>query len=130
MVSKVAGVDLNQDAAQSLGQALALIGGINDLNTQKGNAVVKVGVFDPKSKHHSSVDVVGAIVKSFDKAPKVCLAESDNYRGTGSERLQIWKKLFSERAVPFNLSEDKKTPPVRVIEEKVGLSHILFKPNV
>jgi len=130
MVSKVAVVDLNQDAGRSLGQALSLIGGVSDLNTQKRNVVVKVGVFNPKSKHHSSVEVVDAIVKSFDKAPTVYLAESDNYRGTGSERLQIWKKLFSERVVPFNLSEDKDKRQVRIIGETVGLSHILFKPNV
>jgi uncharacterized protein (DUF362 family) len=130
MLSKVAVVDLDQDAAGSLGQALALIGGINDLNTQKRNVVIKVGVFDPKAKHHSSVDVVDAIIKSFDKTRTIYLAESDNYRGTGSERLQIWKKLFSKRVVPFNLSEDKNTRPVKVIEERVRLSHILFKPNV
>jgi uncharacterized protein (DUF362 family) len=74
--------------------------------------------------------VVDAIVRSFDKAPKVYLAESDNYRGTGSERLQIWKKLFSERVVPFNLSEDKDKRQVKIIGETVDLSHILFKPNV
>jgi uncharacterized protein (DUF362 family) len=130
MVSKVAVVSLTQDAARSLGQALTLIGGIDDLNAQAKNVVIKVGVFDPKAKHHSSVGVVDAIVKSFDKAPTIYLAESDNYRGTGSERLEIWKKLFSERVVPFNLSEDKNTRPVKVIEETVGLSHILFKPNV
>jgi uncharacterized protein (DUF362 family) len=73
---------------------------------------------------------VDAIVKSFDKVPMIYLAESDNYRGTGSERLQIWKKLFSERVVPFNLSEDKDKKRVKVIGETVGLSHILFKPNV
>lgn len=130
MVSKVAVVDLNQDAARSLGQALSLIGGVSDLNTQKRNVVVKVGVFNPKSKHHSSVEVVDAIVKSFDKAPTVYLAESDNYRGTGSERLQIWKKLFSKRVVPFNLSEDKDKRQVKIVGETMGLSHILFKPNV
>jgi len=130
MVSKVAVVDLNQDATRSLGQALSLIDGVDDLNTQKRNVVVKVGVFNPESKHHSSVEVVDAIVKSFDKAPTVYLAESDNYRGTGSERLQIWKKLFSERVVPFNLSEDKDKRRVKVVGETVGLSHILFKPNV
>jgi uncharacterized protein (DUF362 family) len=129
MVSKVAVVDLNQDAVQSLRQALTLIGGINDLNVQKRNAVVKVGVFDPTSKHHSSVDVVGAIVKSFCRAPTVYLAESDNYRGTGSDRLQIWKNLFSQRVVPFNLSSDKDRRQVKIIGESVGLSHILFKPN-
>jgi uncharacterized protein (DUF362 family) len=129
MVSKVAVVDLDRDAAQSLRQALTLIGGINDLNTQRRNTVVKVGVFDPKSKHHSSVDVVDAIVRSFDKAHTIYLAESDNYRGTGSERLQIWKKLFSERVVPFNLSEDKDRRQVKIIGETVGLSHILFKPS-
>jgi len=74
--------------------------------------------------------VVDAIINSFNKAPKIFLAESDNYRGTGTERLQKWKTLFSKRVVPFNLSEDKETRQVKVADEKIGLSHILFKPNV
>ena len=130
MVSKVALVELGQDAKQSFKQALTLIGKIDDLNTTLRSAVIKVGVFDPKAEHHATVNVVDAIINSFDKAPQIFLAESDNYKGKGSERLQIWKTLFTERVTPFNLSEDTNTKQVKVADEKIGLSHILFKPNI
>lgn len=111
-------------------RALKLIGNINDLNTSKRSVVVKVGVFDPRKTPHPTVDVVDAIARSFNKAPRVFLAESNNYRGTGSERLQIWQSLFSERVVPFNLSDDAETHKVKIADETICLSHILFKPNV
>ena len=130
-MSKVAVVDLQgENVQESFNQALKLIGGISDLNTAKRSVVVKVGVFDHRGTAYTTVDVAGAIVNSFSKAPKIFVAESDNYRGTGSERLQIWKSLFSERVVPFNLSEDTNTKQVKIADEKIGLSHILFKPNV
>ena len=91
---------------------------------------MKVGVFDPRAEHHASVGVVDAIIGSFNRAPRIFLAESDNYKGIGSERLQIWKSLFSERVVPFNLSEDTDVRRVKVADEEIGLSHVLFKPNV
>jgi uncharacterized protein (DUF362 family) len=128
--SKVALIELIDDVEASLGKALKLIGGIADLNTPERSVVVKVGVFDPEAGHHATVGVVDAIIKSFDEAPKIFLAESDNYRGLGSDRLQIWKSLFSKRVVPFNLSEDKEVRRVKVADEKLGLSHVLFKPNV
>jgi len=130
VVSKVAAVRLEPSAEQAFKEALKLIGRIDDLNTRKRSVVVKVGVFDPKADHHTSVDVVDAITKSFDKAPQIYIAESDNYKGKGSERLQKWKLLFSERVVPFNLSEDTDTKEVKIVDEKIPLSHILFKPNV
>ncbi len=130
MVSKVAVVELGQDVKQSFKQALRLIGKIDDLNTADRSVVVKVGVFDPKTDHHTTVNVADAIISSFDKAPKIFLAESDNYRGKGSERLQKWKTLFTERVTPFNLSEDTNTKQFEIADEKIGLSHILFKPNV
>lgn len=130
MAAKVALVEFNENVQESFNHALELIGGLDDLNRAGRSVVVKVGVFDPKSAHHSSVDVVSAIVNGFSRAPRIYLSESDNYRGTGSERLQIWKKLFSERVVPFNLSEDEDTKVVKATDEKMGLSHILFKPNV
>jgi len=130
MVSKVAIVEFSKDVQESFKQALKLIGKIDDLNTKKRNVVVKVGVFDPKESHHSTVNVVNAIVNSFNLAPKIFLAESDNYKGKGSERLRIWKELFTERVVPFNLSDDADTREVKVADEKIRLSHILFKPNV
>lgn len=130
MVSKVALVELGQDAKQSFKQALKLIGNVDDLNTKERSVVIKVGVFDPRTKHHTTVNVVDAIIDGFDKAPQIFLAESDNYKGTGSERLQIWKTLFTKRVIPFNLSEDTDTKRVKIADENIGLSHILFKPNV
>jgi uncharacterized protein (DUF362 family) len=130
MVSKVAIVEVGSDTKQALEQALKLIGGISDLNQKDRPVTIKVGIFDPQTEHHASVNVVDAIINSFSKAPKIYLAESDNYRGTGTERLQKWKTLFSRRVVPFNLSEDKEKRQVKVADEKIGLSHILFKPNV
>ena len=109
MVSKVAIVELGQDGTQSFRHALELIGKIDDLNTAKRSVVIKVGVFDPEAQNHTTVSVVNAIINGFDKAPKIYLAESDNYRGTGLERLQLWKELFSERVMPFNLSTDTDT---------------------
>jgi hypothetical protein len=109
MVAKVAVVDLEQGAAQAFNQALKLVGKIDDLNTPRRSVTLKVGIFDPKSNHHTSVEVVDAIIKSFSKASKIHIAESDNYKGKGSIRLQKWKPLFSERVIPFSLSEDTET---------------------
>ncbi len=130
MVSKVAIVEFNGDAQSSLKQALKLIGNIDDLNTKKRPVVIKVGVFNHKAKTHSTVNVVDAIINNFNQTPQIFLAESDNYKGTGTERLQIWKKLFTERVVPFNLSDDTNTRKVKITDEEIGFSHILFKPNV
>lgn len=132
MASKVALVEVNGDTQTALNKALTLIGEMNDLNTAKKPVVVKVGVFNHKGPrvNYPTVSVVGAIVNSFTKAPQIYLAESDNYKGTGSERLQVWKELFNERVVPFNLSDDTDTKEVDIAGEKMGLSHILFKPNV
>jgi len=130
MMSKVALVKVDSDVQKSLKQALKLIGGIDDLNVTERSVVVKVGVFDPKTANHPTVDVVSAIVDSFSKAPRIYLAESDNYRGTGLERLQIWKELFTERVVPFSLSNDSDTREVEVASEKMKFSHLLFKPNL
>jgi len=129
-VSKVAIVELNGDVQGSFNRALKIIGNIDDLNSTMKPVVVKVGIFDHKGEHHTTVSVVNAIINSFSKAPKIFLAESDNYKGKGSERLQIWKSLFTKRVMPFNLSEDTNTRIVKVADEKIGLSHILFKPNV
>jgi len=130
MVSKVAVVEIEENSIQTFEEAVRLVGGIADLNKPDRRVVVKVGVFDPKSHHHTTVGVVDAIVEGFNKAPKVYLAESDNYRGAALDRLQIWKSLFSERVAPFDLSRDTDSRQVNIAGEKVSLSHILFKPNV
>ncbi len=130
LTSKVAIIEFDEDPAGALKQVLDMIGGIDDLNTAERFVVVKVGVFSHKAGNHTSVGIVDAITNCFDKAPKVFLAESDNYQGTGLERLQIWKELFTERIVPFNLSEDPDTRRVELANEEMNLSQILFKPNV
>jgi len=130
LTSKVAIIEFNGNVAGSFKQALRLIGGIDDLNTAKRSVVVKVGVFSHKAENHTSVSMVDAIINSFNETPRIFLAESDNYRGKGSERLQIWRDLFTERVVSFNLSDDTETKEVRLADQEMNLSHILFKPNV
>ena len=131
MTSKVAIVKFDENAeAESLKEALRLIGGINDLNTSKRTAVVKVGVFSHKAHNHTSIGFVDAIINSFNKAPKVFLAESDNYQGAGLERLQIWKELFSDRVEPVSLSDFKDARDVTLAGQRMKLSSLLFKPNV
>ncbi len=130
MAPKVAIVSLKPNAEKAFKEALKLIGKTDDLNTPKRSVVVKVGIFDPKADHHTSVDVVDAITKGFNRAPQIYIAESDNYRGKGLERLQKWKSLFSERIKPYNLSEDSDTRKVKIADEEIALSHMLFKPNV
>lgn len=130
MVSKVALIESTGEITTTFHEAINLIGGIDELNSSDRNVVVKVGVFNPKQGLHTTIPVTQAIIHSFQKAPNVYLAESDNYRGTGTERLQIWQELFSDRVVPFNLTEDTDTQSVTIAEEEMALSHILFRPNV
>jgi uncharacterized protein (DUF362 family) len=125
----VAIVELGDDA-EALGRALQQIGGINELNTYERPVVVKVGVFSHKASNHSSVSVVRAIVDSFDRAPRVFLAESDNYQGTALERLQIWRELFTKRVIPVSLSDEANSRRVVLAGQEMRLSNTLFKPNV
>ena len=130
MTAKVAIMKINNDAQAAMKKALKLIGKIDDLNTKDRQVAIKVGVFDPKSGGHTTVEVADAIAKSFSKAPHIFFVESDNYRGTGTERLQIWKDVFTKKVTPINLSEEKETRKVKVADEEIALSNILFKPNV
>ena len=129
MRSKVAIIRFDKDPI-SLDRTLELIGGLDDLNDTKRSVTIKVGIFTTKIKHHSSVDTVKAIIESFNKAPKIFVTESDNYKGTGIERLQVWKELFGGKVTPFNLSQDTDTRQFQIAGENLHLSHILFKPNV
>lgn len=92
MTSKVALVEFGKNPAELLKQVLDMIGGIDDLNTAERSVVVKVGVFSHKARNHTSVGLVDATVNRFDEAPKIFLAESDNYQGAGTERLQIQER--------------------------------------
>jgi len=130
MTSKVAIVKLGRDPRKSFAQGLKLIGGIDDLNKEKRTVVIKPGIFDHRKKNHPTVAVVDSIIKSFNKAPKIYLTESNNYKGTGTERLRLYDKVISKKVSPFNLSEDAETRRLKIAGERMDLSHVLFKPNV
>ncbi len=131
MTAKVALVKFDRNAeAAALQRALHLIGGISDLKTSRMPVVIKVGVFSHKADNHTSVPFVEAIAESFQRAPHVYLAESDNYQGTGLERLQLWKECFSEHVTPVNLSDQEATHEVTLAGQPMRLSTLLFKPNI
>ena len=130
MKPKVAIVETDGDVQGSFRRAVDLIGGLDDLNTEERPVVIKPGIFEHRKQNHPTVGVINAIVNCFNRAPKIFIAESDNYRGTGSERLQIYRDLFTERVLPLNLSEDANVREVKIADEKIGLSLVLFKSNV
>jgi len=134
MPATVALIDMKKHGQDSMNEAVKLLGGLKDLNKAKRQAVIKMGVFHHGFPQYTSVDVTKQIVDIFDRTSKVYLVESDNYRGTGDERLQLWKDVFDTRVMPFNLSTDVNTRPVTIDnpirEVVIDLSHILFKPNV
>jgi uncharacterized protein (DUF362 family) len=130
MVSSVAVVRSTGDTKAALRKGLGLIGNIDDLNTRSRSVVIKPGIYDQRKKNHPEVNLVDALVDSFGLAPQVFIVESENYRGKGSERLQIYKEVFTERTVPIDLSEESNTREANIANEKIGLSHVLFKPNV
>lgn len=123
-------IELNNNDEEALRQAVQHIGGIDQLNTSDRPVVVKVGVFSHRAGNHASVGLVKAIVNSFPKAPKIHLAESDNYQGNALERLQIWKEIFSENVTPVNLSDEANIRRVTLAGEEMNISNVLFKPNV
>lgn len=123
-------MEIGQDASASFAEALELIGGIDDLNDFNREVLLKVGVFDPKKVQYTTIPVAKAIVDNFNLAPRILLIESDNYRGTGSERLELWRELFSTRVEPYNLSTDAETQTVTIADEEMELSQILFEQRV
>lgn len=131
MSTKVAVVHIHGDYCAAMQQALDLLGGLGPLNTAEREVTIKVGIFDPKSRHHACPEAVAALAEAFDRAPVVRLAESDNYCGPAPERLQTcYGALFNERIVPCSLSDDPQARVMRIAGEEMGLGSALFKPNV
>lgn len=130
MQPKVAVVRFDKDIEQTLADAYALIGGIDDLNNADTDVTLKVGVFDPASRMHTSVPVLRALLKSFETSRRISVVESDNYRGKGRDRLEIWRSLYDQRIQPVSLSEPQATRSVTVTGEELRFPEILFKPRV
>jgi hypothetical protein len=128
MDSRVALVKTNKGVKEAFQHAINLIGRTHYPDTQ--NVTVKVGIYDKKNLNYPTVQVVNAVVDSFASLNKILIAESDNHNGKALERLQIWKEVFSDRVIPFDLSHDSETREVTVCGEQVHLSSSLFKPNI
>jgi uncharacterized protein (DUF362 family) len=132
--SVVAAVDLRENKLDAMGNACDLIGGISDIDDSNREVVIKVGVFYPESGWYSTIETVDGIIKAFTRAPKKYLVETDNYKGTGTERLKVWERLFSDSVIPINLSEETETMPVDVINPikkvTIDLARLILKPRV
>lgn len=120
----VAVVDSN-----SFAEAIHLIGGIDDLNTPKKKAVVKVGIYNVKTGICTTVKTIKAITAAFDTVKQILISESDSGAGLGMDRLQIWKDCYNDRIHPYNLSDDSQTKEVVVANETVPFSHVLLNSN-
>ncbi len=115
--------------SHAFSKAVNLINGFNNLNNPDQKVVIKVGIYNPETGICSTVDTVNSIAKAFFKAPKILVVESDSGAGHGLERLKVWSDCYTDRIVPFNLSDDEKTRIVEVAGEKVPFSHTLLEPN-
>jgi len=127
MVSRVALVKTNRGMPEAYQRALELIGGRDYLEARR--VTVKVGIYDRRNLNYPTVQVVKAVADSFANSEKVLIAESENHNGKALERLQVWKEVFSNRVMPFDLSHDADTQEAIVCGEKIRLSSSLFKPN-
>jgi uncharacterized protein (DUF362 family) len=129
MASRVALVKIDNGLREAFRRALELIGGVNDLDGTR-DVTIKVGIYDARNLNYPTVEAVESVVDSFSQARRIFLVESDNHQGRALERLQVWKQVFSDRVVPFDLSHDSDTRDALVCGKKLQFSHVLFKPNV
>ena len=104
MTPKVALVRSDRGVSEAYAQALKLIGGIDALNVRDRGVTIKVGIYYQRNLNYPTPPVAQAVADAFTRAQRVRLVESDTIHGTALERLQVWKALFSDRVVPFNLS--------------------------
>jgi uncharacterized protein (DUF362 family) len=130
MVSRVAVVKTNMGMSEACHRALQLIGGIDDLNVEERDVTLKVGIYDRRNLNYPSVEAVKAVAECFTRSRMIRVAESDNHTGKALDRLQVWRSVFTERIVPFDLSHDPILREGLVFGKSIGFSHILFKPNV
>jgi uncharacterized protein (DUF362 family) len=130
----VAAVDIRKYKQDAVKYACDLIGGISDIDVPNREVVIKVGVFYPAIGWYSTVETVDSIIKAFSHTSKKYLVETDNYQGTGTDRLKVWESLFSDTVVPVNLSDEKETIPVKVPnsirEVVIDLAELVLKPRV
>ncbi|MDO8122868.1 MAG: DUF362 domain-containing protein [Candidatus Hermodarchaeota archaeon] len=115
--------------SDSFSKAVDLIGGLQNLNNPSQKVVIKVGIYNPETGICSTIKTVNSIATAFDKASEILVTESDSGAGLGLERLKVWKDCYTDRIIPYNLSDDEETRIVEVAGESIPFSHILLEPN-
>ncbi len=115
--------------SDSFPKAIDLIGGLQNLNNPSQKVVIKVGIYNPETGICSTIKTVNSIAKAFDKVSEILVTESDSGAGPGMERLKVWKDCYTDRIIPYNLSDDEETRIVEVAGESIPFSHILLEPN-
>ena len=134
MTTTIAAVNLRENKQNAVKYACDLLGGIDDIDVSNRDVVIKVGVFYPEIGWYSTVETVDDIIRTFTRAPMKYIVETDNYQGTGTDRLKVWESLFSDTVVPVNLSDEKETIPVKVPNSirdvAIDLAELVLKPRV
>ena len=102
---------------------------VNDLNTSEKRTIIKVGIYNPETGICTTVKTLQSIIDSFDKTPEIRVTESDSGAGPGLKRLEIWNDCYNDRVVPFNLSDDKDTTNVEIVDETVPFPRVFSQPN-
>ena len=115
--------------SNSFASAFDLIDDVNELNTSEKRTIIKVGIYNPETGICTTVKTLQSIIDSFDKTPEIRVTESDSGAGSGLKRLEIWNDCYNERVVPFNLSNDKDTKDVKIVDEIVPFPKIFSQPN-
>ncbi|MHA1903784.1 MAG: DUF362 domain-containing protein [Candidatus Thorarchaeota archaeon] len=113
----------------SFSEAISRFESFDFLNSPDRKVVIKVGIYNTKTGICTTVKTLESIIKSFDRANEILVAESDSGAGPGLERLEIWKECYNDRVIPFNLSSDTETREVNITGEDVPFSHVLLEPN-
>jgi len=125
MKSIVVVVDL-----ESYLDAIEVIGGLDEFNQPENDLTIKVGIYNIETEICTTAKTLNTVIDSFDQLPSIRVVESDSGAGHGLERLKIWDDCYTDRVIPFNLSDDEITKEVSIAGEMNPLSHVLFKPNL
>ncbi|MFX1605986.1 MAG: DUF362 domain-containing protein [Promethearchaeota archaeon] len=115
--------------SHSFSRALNHIEDMEDLNTSEKRTIIKVGIYNPKTGICTTVKTLQSIIDSFDRSPEIRVTESDSGAGPGLKRLEIWNDCYTDRVIPFNISDDKDTKEVGIAGESVPFPKIFSQPR-
>ena len=129
MNSKVVVLEVENNLEESYRNALELLEMDEKIRDYNNDVLIKVGIYNHKTSAHTTVELTNILTKQFKNAGSVYLLESDNYKGTALDRLQIWKDIFNDIVQPYDLSDITRSKIVKIANQEMDLSDILFKKN-